>query len=287
MTEHEENERLLGLVARFLSDTPRAIDPAETEALARDFDLPLEQAVSLMLAAFCGLDLNRPEDARLYHRYFPAMLRRLSPALCREDAYVRALALRPFRHGRVTLTQECYAPMELFVANDFRRAGQRVIPQLGWFAEEVSYPALREDGRVWMTVTPNEINTILPCAQAARGKVLAYGLGLGYFAFHALLNPQVASVTVVERSREVADLFRQALLPGFPRREHLRIVLADAFDYAAHTAPAEGYDTVFTDLWHDVSDGLPLYRRMKSLEVPGPCYLYWIEPTLRCYLSDA
>ena len=82
------------------------------------------------------------------------------------------------------------------------------------------------------------------------------------------------------------DLFRRCLLPRFPRWDCLRIVQADAFDYAARTAPHEGYDCIFTDLWHDVGDGLPLYRRMKALEVPGPRYFYWIEKTLRAYLPQ-
>ena len=55
------------------------------------------------------------------------------------------------------------------------------------------------------------------------------------------------------------------------------------FLHAKNAAPQEHYDTVFTDLWHDAGDGLPLYRRMKALETPGPRYLYWIEKTLRYY----
>ena len=47
----------------------------------------------------------------------------------------------------------------------------------------------------------------------------------------------------------------------------------------------EGFDTVFTDLWHDVADGIPLYRRMKALEIPGPHYLYWIEKTMKVYME--
>ena len=66
------------------------------------------------------------------------------------------------------------------------------------------------------------------------------------------------------------------------RPDALEIIQADAFDFAPKHLPA--YDVVFTDLWHDVSDGLPLYQRMKALEVPGVKYLYWIEQTLRCYL---
>jgi spermidine synthase len=136
-----------------------------------------------------------------------------------------------------------------------------------------------------MTVTPNEINTIQPAVRQSRGKVLTYGLGLGYYAFHCLMKAEVTSVTVVERSPEVIDLFRRLILPGFPRQADLHIVQADAFDYAAHVMPREGFDTVFTDLWRDVADGIPLYLRMKALEVPGPTYLYWMEKTLQACMD--
>ena len=176
--------------------------------------------------------------------------------------------------------------MELFVADDFRVDKQgRIFPQLGWFDRAFSFPAIREDGRVWMTVTPNEINTIQPAVQESRGKVLTYGLGLGYYAFHCLLKEDVSSVTVVEKNPAVIDVFTRLLLPFFPRKEALHIVQADAFDYAANTMPHGGFDTVFTDLWHDVADGIPLYRQMKALETPGPTYLYWIEKTLRVYMD--
>ena len=90
-------------------------------------------------------------------------------------------------------------------------------------------------------------------------------------------------MTVVERSEDVIRIFRDHLLPFFPRPDALEIVCADAFDYAARVMPRQEFDLVFTDLWHDVEDGIPLYRRMKALECPGPEFLYWIEPTLRCY----
>ena len=40
---------------------------------------------------------------------------------------------------------------------------------------------------------------------------------------------------------------------------------------------------MFADLWHDAADGLPMYERLKKMEVPGPEYRYWIEKTLEFY----
>ncbi len=279
------NEELMMRLAAFLNDCPSAIDLEEARDIARTCGIGEEEAVALMLAAYCGLDLDRPVDKAVYYRCFPHMLHKLSPALITEDPYVQALSTKGYRRGTVTLEEAFYAPAEIFVSDDFQQVGEMVLPQLGWFDTRVPYPALKEQGRIWMTVTPNEIHTIRPCAEASVGKVLCYGLGMGYYVFHALRNPAVTDVTVVEQSRDVIDLFREALLPMFPRKEALQIVQGDAFTYARKEAPHQHFDTVFTDLWHDVSDGLPMYRQMKALEVQGPRYLYWIEPTMRYYLG--
>ena len=49
---------------------------------------------------------------------------------------------------------------------------------------------------------------------------------------------------------------------------------------------AGDYDVVFTDLWHDPSDGCELYLKMKTYEhlLPKARFLYWIEDTLKLYL---
>lgn len=46
------------------------------------------------------------------------------------------------------------------------------------------------------------------------------------------------------------------------------------------------YDFVFTDLWHDVSDGIDMYLEMKKYEEQSPdtTFMYWIEKSILCYL---
>ncbi len=281
---HAENERLLERIAEYLTFTPTAIAFQDVSDLASSCGISREDAYRALLAGHLDLDVDDPRDARLF-RLLPGMVRRLDTAPYEADAYMQAVRPKYGAKGSIDLVEEKIAPMELFVADDFLvdREGW-ALPQLGWFDREFSFPAIREDGRVWMTVTPNEINTIQPAVARSRGKVLTYGLGLGYYAFHCLLKREVASVTVVEKNPAVIEVFNRLLRPFFPRQEDLRIVQADAFDYAENVMPQEGYDVVFTDLWHDVADGIPLYQRMKGLETPGPEYLYWIEKTLKVYL---
>ncbi len=186
--------------------------------------------------------------------------------------------------GAFELGYASYRPYELFVADDLRAYPDgAVLPVLGYFTRPFAYPVLTENGREWMTATPNEINTIRPMAEAAHGHVLTLGLGLGYFAFHALLNPRVERVTAVERSADAIRLFRERILPAFPRPECLTILQADAFAAAPALYQSGQYDFVFADLWHDAADGLPMYELLKHMEVPGPEYRYWIEKTLEFY----
>ena len=52
-----------------------------------------------------------------------------------------------------------------------------------------------------------------------------------------------------------------------------------------HITPGK-YDFVFTDLWHDVSDGIDMYLKMKQYEKQSPntTFSYWIEKSILCYL---
>ena len=162
----------------------------------------------------------------------------------------------------------------------------RVIPQIGFFEEDYPYPAVLEGGREWMTLMPNETNTTKPALDVARGKVLTYGLGLGYFAYMASIKDEVTSVTVVERSEDAIALFKEHILPQFPDPQKVTVVHSDAFEFAEKQMENGAYDMVFTDLWHDPSDGVELYLKMKKYEnkLPNAHFVYWIEKTLKLYM---
>ena len=249
---------------------------------AADAGAPREPSAGERMRASCTLlpqnaaaDAGAPRESNAGGHEDALRTRRSRNTLGRENAS---------QAGAFELGYASYRPYELFVADDLRAYPDgAVLPVLGYFTRPFAYPVLTENGREWMTATPNEINTIRPMAEAAHGHVLTLGLGLGYFAFHALLNPRVERVTAVERSADAIRLFRERILPAFPRPEHLTILQADAFPAAPALYRSGQYDFVFADLWHDAADGLPMYERLKHMEVPGPEYRYWIEKTLEFY----
>ena len=93
---------------------------------------------------------------------------------------------------------------------------------------------------------------------------------------------EVKSVTVIERDSSVIKLFEKHILPQLANKDKIKIVKSDAFEYAEKVMPKEKFDFAFVDLWHDASDGVELYIKMKKLEAKNGSteFLYWIEKTL-------
>lgn len=284
----KESRAIFEMLALYINDTPDFIDGKMIADITGGNDSLTEYAYGILLAAACGLDCYESrEDKEYYRRFFPKAVKKLCVKDYENDPYLKTV---PFKCGSFegwSLEYQKYKPYELFVRDDpITEFDGTVIPQVGFFTKEFSFPAVTENGRVWMTVTPNEINTMKAPVAAARGRVLTYGLGLGYFAFMASNKDEVDEVVAVERDERVIKLFREKLLTGFPNKDKIRIVCADAFDYAESAMPKEGFDVVFTDIWHDPSDGVELYLRMKEYEklCPDTEFHYWIEKSLRLYL---
>ena len=89
--------------------------------------------------------------------------------------------------------------------------------------------------------------------------------------------------TNIERDPDVIALFKEHILPQFPHKEKIKLLQADAFAYMEKELPKASFDYIFADLWHDASDGLEMYMRLKRLEGNIPTD-YWIEDSLLSYL---
>ena len=153
------------------------------------------------------------------------------------------------------------------------------IPPLGFFTESFHFPAILENGNEWMTLTPVDLDTCDDAIKEAKGKVVTFGLGLGYYAYMASEKEEVESVTVVELSEDVIKLFKTHILPQMPNGHKIKIINCDAFEYAEKIMPSENFDLAFVDTWRDASDGAPMYERMRKLEkfIKKTKFTYWIE----------
>jgi len=287
-TIRKYNSRLMDLFSLYMNLFPTAMDGETVREIAKDCHIPLAEAFAHTLAAMMGLDAGGAD--RLFFQYWllPS-LHELEPDIYVNDAYFKQIRIPTDIRGKWELREESLKPFEPFVCNDIVvTEDRRMIPQIGFFKKEYHFPAVLEDGREWMTLQPNEMVTTWPAVKEAKGRVLTFGLGLGYFAYHASEKPEVESVTVVDISEDVIDLFQKHILPQFPHKEKIQIIHEDAFAFAKSKMKGK-FDFVFGDIWHDAGDGRELYLRMKEWEAQYPeiRFSFWLEDTIRCYLDES
>lgn len=243
-----------------------------------------------VIRTFCSeTGLSEVADGHYLLKLFQEA-RRLSADEFLSDPYLSSVKLAgSFHKGNVLLTTAGYRRGEIFQYDmpDFH--GKLVVPKLGFFTKEVSFPALYEGKLPWMSICPSEIHSMRAPIAEAFGRVLVLGLGLGYFPFHIIQKEEVISVTVVEKNPSVIELFRRGILPFFPRaaKEKLRLIEADAYSYLDGLAGGE-YDFCFADLWEGAVDGASHYRALlpHASRLSSTRFRYWIEDAILAYLED-
>ncbi|WP_410771548.1 hypothetical protein [Fontibacillus sp. BL9] len=282
-----ENRKVFALLSNYLNNAPDFVNKDEIDEIV-SCGVSYEYAFVAILTAAFGLDIvEHAEDKALFNNYFSRMVHKLEANEYYDNPYYKNIKIPTIKIGNAELKYENYKPFEGFVCDDIVQTQEgRQIPQIGFFETEFRFPAILENGRIWMTITPNEIETMKEAVDQAFGNVLTFGLGLGYYAYMASEKDEVESVTVVELNEDVINLFSRYILPQFKNAHKIKIIQADAFEYARTQMPKEKCDFVFTDLWHDVSDGIDMYLKMKEVEKHhlDKVFSYWIEKSILCYL---
>lgn len=281
------NTRLAQLYSLYMNLSARALDAEIIEGLTKDCDISAAEAFANCLAAYFDLDAAG-EDRLFFRHWLLPSIEEQSHTLYTEDAYFKNIKIPEDVRGKWAFKKEFLAPYEPFVCRDFKVLPDgRMLPQIAFFKEKYPFPAVLENGREWMTLQPNEMVTTWPAIEKARGRVLTFGMGLGYFTYHAAQKPEVESVTVVDISEDVLDLFRTHILPQFPNKEKIRLVCKDAYAFAEEDM-AGNFDFVFADIWHDAGDGREPYLKMKQYEqrFPDIRFDFWLEDTIKCYLNE-
>lgn len=284
----EQNNDFIARVSLFLNLNSRAINKEMVSKMMSASGLGEVESVKYLLAEFLNLDIyESSSDMEIFRNYFDNLILKCNKNSYLANPYYQNIKFGNVKGGDIEFYSGEYKPYELFVCNDLEKhTDGRIVPKLGFFDDTFSYPAVSEKGREWMSVTPNEVETMKEPIRNAFGKVLTFGLGLGYFQYMVSLKPEVEEVWIIETNDKIINMFNRVILPQIKDKSKFKIVKADAFDFAEKSYLTGYFDYVFADIWHDAGDGLPLYKKFKELEKLNQKmkYDYWIEKSLKCYI---
>lgn len=286
----DQNYRATQLFSKYLNEEADFVTSEIMNDLMSEVDVDEEFAFAMVLSSLFSLESEtNPEDRRFERDMLVPAVRKLNPARYENDPYYKNIKMPEVEAAGWKYTTETYPPYRGFVCDDIiPDENFREIPRIGYFSEEFSFPAVLEDGNEWMTLTPIDLDTCQNEIASAKGKCITFGLGLGYYTYMVSNKSDVSSITVIEKSSDVIKLFSEYILPQYPSKDKIRIINADAFEYAEHEMPSEKYDHAFVDIWRDVSDGFPMYMKMKQLEKFSldTNFNYWIEGFMLSHLRS-
>ena len=213
-------------------------------------------------------------------KYILDNLKVSSPKDYLDNPYVKAVNPKEFKAKGYELSYLIYAPYQVFADDEIIISDYpyEEYYQLGFFKEEFKYLALLKNNEIWMSVNPNEINTMKPFIAEAKGKVLVLGLGMGYIAYMMALKDDVKSVTVIEKDINIINLFKEHIAPLL-KTNKIKVVHDDAIRYVENN---KGFDYIFADLWHNPEDGIPMYLQLENIAKKNKQKInYWLEPSLK------
>lgn len=276
------NYKISALYSKLLNECPRAITPELMSSLCDD-GTDKETAYLSVLSYMFDIDEENENDKYFTRKYLVPSIKQASVSDYLDCEYRKLLGGMVASFGEWRIGEDKYAAYEAFPCGegaflyDFTQ-----YPQIAFFDTEFSFPTVSQGGVEWMSLKPNEIETMREPIENASGNVLVFGLGLGYYTYCVSEKENVRSVTVVEKDENIISLFKEKILPFFKNREKIRIVRSDAFLYMREKMNKSNADFVFTDIWHDTSDGLELYLRAKKYEnmLNGARFEYWIERSI-------
>ena len=273
----------------FLSiiNNDKIISKQEIDIFLKKFNTNAVDIITDKCLDYWDIDLNDEDNGELIDKYFKGHIKQCDEKEYLENPYYKNIVIKNIQEGRYGLKNDHYFPYEIFALDDIKVDNEFVEhSSLGFFKDKFPFIALNENNVTWMSITPNEINTMKNGINAAEGDVLVYGLGLGYYAYMVSIKEKVKSVTIIEKDQNIIDIFNKYIYPQFKNKEKIKIIKSDALNYKFNDGD---FDLLFIDLWKTPEDGISFFLNFKKMEknYHKTKFIYWLNNSFYALIRRA
>lgn len=201
-----------------------------------------------------------------------------------DNPYNKNIQIKEVKYKDYLLSYETLKANEIFINDEINineNNNYLETTSLAYFTKDYKYLTLSKDNVIWMSINPNEINTMDEDIKSMHGNILVLGLGLGYISYMLSLKDDVSSITIIEKDEEIITLFKKYILDKFNFKNKIKIIHQDALDFLKTTS-LDSYQFIYVDLYHNPNDGLKLFLDIKKIEAKNPSikFLYWLNKSL-------
>ena len=150
---------------------------------------------------------------------------------------------------------------------------------------EFEVPILTIDSKVWMSITPMEVQSMILPIQFAAGKVGTGGLGMGYFALKCAENDDVEEIRVWETNPDIIKFFNDS----FSHREGFHKI--EVIHGDAREIKNQQFDFFFMDIYRTQLSDKTLEDYYSFFQRNGndaETYHFWYQewPLLQALFDD-
>ncbi len=260
----------------------------EAELITKRFNISEKDYLLNKYKEYFDIDFDDEDNSYIFDNFIDPSIQSSDINKYLNNPYYKNIKIENVKFKDYEIITDHYEEYELFPYLDIKVDKNYVeLNSFSFFNQKFPFIAINHKGVTWMSITPNEIETMEKAVKAAYGDVVVYGLGLGYYPYMISLKEIVNEIVIVEKDKDIIELFKKYILPQFKHKEKITIINADAFEYMQET---RYFDCAFVDLWHDPLDGIELYLKTKKTEKEETQYFYWLESSFyallrRCFIS--
>ena len=179
------------------------------------------------------------------------------------NPYIHNINVQHIIAGKYKTTRKTLERYELFLYNEDTNIDNICIPSIGVTDFRFQYPAITQNNKTIIQVSPTEIYSTQPYINKATGNVLILGCELGYFAYMCSEKPDVHHITIVENTKEKIKIFKKTVITQFTHRYKINIIQENPYEYIKKLND-ETYDYCFVNLCKNRRDAEP-YIKLKEI----------------------
>ncbi len=285
----------IDIINTYLGNYSSLINKKNIDKIKSNYSMNDDKAIYFYMLKSLGIEKNDPYIKRIEKDLSFNKITKLDKEIYLNNPFFKNVKPRVYNKQNWSICYDKYMPYELFLCNDVKVNNNFYFSEytpLGFFDEEFEYLTIKQNDTTWMLISPHEINTMQNLIDKAHGNVLIYGLGLGYYAYMVSLKDSVNNIIVVEKDKNVIDIFNKFIFPFFNQNNKITIINDDAFSYSNNKNNMNDIDYAFIDIYHNVNDGIKTYIDFLHIEdnYKHIEFTYWIEKSLlnsirRCLIT--